>query len=67
MGRIKTRYIKVVSNKIYELDKDNFSENFEENKAKVSQYATIPSKKMRNSIVGYVTRLVKQNKAEQIN
>lgn len=67
MGRIKTRYIKVVSNKIYELDKDNFSENFEENKAKVSKYATIPSKKMRNSIVGYITRLVKQNNAEQAN
>ena len=67
MGRIKTRYIKVVSNKIYELGKEDFTSDFDENKTKVSQYATIPSKKMRNSIVGYITRLVKQNNAELAN
>ncbi|MFP4401988.1 MAG: 30S ribosomal protein S17e [Candidatus Nanoarchaeia archaeon] len=60
MGRIKTRYIKVVSQKIYEMGGDQFTESFEENKQKVAQFATIPSKKMRNSIVGYITRLVKQ-------
>lgn len=60
MGRIKTRYVKVSAQKIYEMGKEDFNENFDENKAKVTQYATIPSKKMRNAIVGYITRLVKQ-------
>ncbi|MCH8519392.1 MAG: 30S ribosomal protein S17e [Nanoarchaeota archaeon] len=60
MGRIKTRYIKVVSQKIYNMGEEKFSTNFDENKAAVTQYATIPSKKMRNSIVGYITRLKKQ-------
>lgn len=60
MGRIKTRYVKVSAQKIYEMGKEDFNENFDENKAKVTQYAVIPSKKMRNAIVGYITRLVKQ-------
>ena len=61
MGRIKTRYVKVSAQKIYEMGKNDFNENFDENKQKVTQYATIPSKKMRNTIVGYITRLVKQS------
>lgn len=60
MGRIKTRYIKVVSQKIYNMGEEKFSTNFDENKEAVTQFATIPSKKMRNSIVGYITRLKKQ-------
>ncbi|MFT4244704.1 MAG: 30S ribosomal protein S17e [Candidatus Woesearchaeota archaeon] len=60
MGRIKTRYIKVVSQKIYNMGEEKFSTNFDENKEAVKQYATIPSKKMRNSIIGYITRLKKQ-------
>ena len=60
MGRIKSRYIKVSAQKIYDMGTHDFNENFEENKEKVSKYANIPSKKMRNAIVGYITRLVKQ-------
>ena len=61
MGRIKTRYVKVSAQKIYEMGTEDFNENFEENKQKVPKYANIPSKRMRNAIIGYITRLVKQS------
>ena len=38
---------------------DNFTKNFEENKAIVRNYVDVSSKKLRNTIAGYVTRLVK--------
>ena len=60
MGRIKTKLIKRISLKIFKLHSDELKDNFEENKLKVSEYADIPSKKIRNIIAGYVTRLVKQ-------
>ncbi|MEE9525791.1 MAG: 30S ribosomal protein S17e [Candidatus Woesearchaeota archaeon] len=60
MGRIKTKLIKRISLKIFKLHSDDLKDNFEENKVKVSEYADIPSKKIRNIIAGYVTRLVKQ-------
>jgi len=61
MGRIKSTFVKVSANKIYKKNKEEFSENFDKNKEVAEKYAKIPSKKMRNSIVGYITRLVKQS------
>ena len=60
MGRIKTQLIKRTSIKLVEENKKNFKDNFEENKKIVGEYADIPSKKLRNVIAGYVTRLVKE-------
>ena len=39
---------------------DAFSSSFEENKAKVSSLTTVESKKLRNIIAGYMTRLNKK-------
>ncbi|MFH1439737.1 MAG: 30S ribosomal protein S17e [Candidatus Woesearchaeota archaeon] len=66
MGRIKTALIKRMGRKLHNLHEDNFSESFEENKSKVSELAEIRSKKMRNVITGYVTRLVMNKKQETI-
>jgi len=60
MGRIKTKLIKRISLSIFKKHKEEFKPEFDENKALVSQFADIPSKKIRNIIAGYVTRLVKQ-------
>jgi len=60
MGRIKTKLIKRITLKIFNNHRDEFKSDFKENKEKVMQYADIPSKKIRNIIAGYVTRLVKQ-------
>ena len=60
MGRIKTKLIKRISLKIFKQHSDELKDNFEENKEQVAKFADIPSKKIRNIIAGYVTRLVKQ-------
>lgn len=59
MGRIKTQLIKRVSNKLIQEHGNEFKKDFKENKEIVSKLADIPSKKIRNIIAGYVTRLIK--------
>lgn len=66
MGRIKSTFVKSSANKIYTKGSDEFTENFDQNKELVQKYATIPSKKLRNSIVGYITRLVKTSEKDSI-
>jgi len=59
MGRIKTQLIKRVSLKLFEKHKTQFKDTFEANKIIVGQVAVISSKKMRNVIAGYLTKLVR--------
>jgi len=60
MGRIKTKQIKRIALQLIELHRDKFKNNFEDNKKLVEEFAEIPSKKMRNVIAGYITRLKQQ-------
>lgn len=60
MGRIKTAMIKRISEKIYELHKDKIGEDYEQNKLVVEALISNSSKKLRNTIAGYVTRLAKK-------
>ena len=57
MGRIKTTLIKRTAEKLFSENKEKFKKTFEENKKIVEELADIPSKKQRNVIAGYVTRL----------
>ena len=41
---------------------DKFTDTYEKNKEIVNKLISTPSKKLRNAIAGYVTRLVKQSK-----
>lgn len=59
MGRIKTKLTKRVSNKLVKQQGHEFKKDFNANKLLVTKYTNIQSKKMRNVIAGYVTRLVK--------
>ena len=60
MGRIKTTPVKRAAKKLYTNYKGKFSEDFSKNKLAVSELAEIPSKKLRNVVAGYVTRLARQ-------
>ena len=60
MGRIKTQLIKRTTHELIKGKEEEFSKDFDENKKLVDQYADVPSKKMRNVIAGYVTRLMKK-------
>jgi len=62
MGRIKTKLIKGITNKLVDKHRQDFKENFEENKKLVSKFADIKSAKIRNVIAGYVTRLMSNKK-----
>jgi len=59
MGRIKTAKIKRTTEKLMELHTAEFKKDFSENKKLLAGFAEIRSKKVRNTIAGYVTRLVK--------
>ena len=58
MGRIKTQLTKRISNKLIKEYGNELKKDFKENKEIVAKLASIPSKKMRNVIAGYVTRLM---------
>ncbi|MCD4759624.1 30S ribosomal protein S17e [archaeon] len=60
MGRIKTTLIKRTSHKIFREDPGKFKKNFEENKKIVADSIDTESKKLKNIIAGYVTRLAKK-------
>ena len=60
MGRIKTQLTKRTSRALFAEHKELFKADFNENKKIVTQYLDIPSKKLRNIIAGYTTRLAKQ-------
>ncbi len=57
MGRVKTRFIKTIAKKLYEKHKDMFTDDYEKNKELIKQMLQIESKKLRNWIAGYITRL----------
>jgi len=60
MGRIKTRKVKVLAKEIVEKYPDRVSADFELNKHLVGELLVGQvSKKLRNQVAGYITRLVK--------
>ena len=59
MGRIKTKPIKRVTEELITNHFSEFSEKFNDNKAIVDKYTILHSKKIRNTITGYVTRIVR--------
>lgn len=65
MGRIKSRFVKSSGDKIFEAGKEEFSEDFNKNKAFVAKHAQIPSKRLRNTILGHIVRLSKKAKLEE--
>jgi small subunit ribosomal protein S17e len=61
MGRIKPRRLKSVTEKTHAENPDMYKDNFEENKKIVDQRLDVKSKKLRNVIAGYATRLKKRD------
>jgi small subunit ribosomal protein S17e len=65
MGRIKSTFVKSSAKRIYNKSSQEITEDFDKNKQIVDKYAKIPSKKLKNTIVGYITRLKMQDKEEE--
>ena len=58
MGRVKTTQIKRTGKKLFNLHKEKFSKDFNSNKKVIPDVAEVYSKKLRNVLAGYITRLV---------
>ena len=59
MGRIKTKLIKRLTKDVIKHSKERCTTQFEDNKKLVAELLASASKKIRNSVAGYVTRLMK--------
>jgi ribosomal protein S17E len=60
MGRIKTMVVKRTSRQLIENSPESFGETFDSNKKALGK--TMPSKRMRNKVAGYLARLKKNSK-----
>ena len=62
MGRIKSKRVKSVTKQLVKSHPTEFSIDFNVNKDVLKKYAIIKSRKLRNVIAGYASRLVRQSK-----
>ena len=61
MGRIKTTLVKRNAMKMFKGNTAKIKTDFNENKEVVEELAEVRSKKLRNIIAGYLTRLKKRS------
>ena len=59
MGKIRPELVKRFAAQMVGNYPNNFSTDFQENKKKLVEIASIPSNKLRNQIAGYITRIKK--------
>lgn len=62
MGRIKTKFIKRKTKELLHAYPDKFSADFSLNKEAVGKFTAVTSKKLRNIVAGYMTRLKKKER-----
>merc|ERR1711964_698029 len=60
MGRVRTKTVKKAAKLIVEKYYPRLTDDFQVNKKVCDEAASIPSKRMRNKIAGYVTHLMKR-------
>jgi small subunit ribosomal protein S17e len=60
MGRIKTSFVKRKTKELNKKYGDKFSADFVDNKKKTGEHTLLHSKKLRNIVAGYMTRLKKK-------
>ena len=60
MGRIKTTFVKRKTKELLKLHGQDFSADFGKNKEVTNRTVKVHSKKLRNIIAGYMTRLKKK-------
>ncbi|RLE95054.1 MAG: 30S ribosomal protein S17e [Thermoprotei archaeon] len=66
MGKVRPGFIKRLARKLLETYPDKFTTDFEANKRLVAKLTNIQSKRVRNRVAGYITRLVKLSEREQV-
>ena len=61
MGRIKTKLVKRITHDLVSKHRDKFTTSYIENKIALNLLINYDSKKIRNMIAGYITRLVRKS------
>lgn len=64
MGRIRIKLVKRTGENLLKKNPDKFTSNFEANKKSLVEIADIPSKKLRNVIAGYITKLIRKEQKQ---
>lgn len=64
MGRIKSTAVKVLARDLMEEHGSKFVADFDKNKIVVGQVREIDSKKIRNVLTGYITKVKTKEKKE---
>ena len=57
MGKVRIAAVKKVARELVERYPDKFSTNYESNKTVIADLVDAKTKRLRNRVVGYVTRL----------
>jgi small subunit ribosomal protein S17e len=57
LGKVRTDTVKRISRELLKRFPDRFTGDFESDKQVVNDLVTTPSKRLRNRIAGYITRL----------
>jgi small subunit ribosomal protein S17e len=57
LGKVRTETVKRAARELIERFPEKFTNEYEPNKAAVNEVMKAPSKRLRNRIAGYVTRL----------
>ena len=65
LGNVRSEKVKRAARELLRRYPDKFTTDFEENKKVIASLAKIPSKKLRNNVVGYITRLVVRSQSEK--
>jgi small subunit ribosomal protein S17e len=58
LGKVRPEHVKRTAKELVQRFPDRFTTDFEENKKLVEEFTSLSSRKLRNRIAGYVTRLV---------
>jgi ribosomal protein S17E len=64
MGRIKSTLVKRTGEQLVANMPESFSEDYEKNKKALGS-STMPSKRIRNMVAGYLSRLKKNSQSKQ--
>ena len=65
VGNVRPENVKRVAHELLKRYPDKFTSDFEENKKVVMSLVSVSSPKLRNSIVGYITRLASRSQHEE--
>jgi len=65
VGKVRPALVKRTARELVEKYPELFTADFEHNKKMLKEIADIKSKRLRNRVAGYITRLVKRRKREK--